>query len=85
MISFELVPQLDAESFLEALNMIKRSMSFAAVESTALLPAKTSHLIIGAEARQAMGISDQLIRFSVGIEDAADLIDDLAQAINAIK
>lgn len=84
-ISFELAAGLNAEQFLEALRVIKRSLSFAGVESTALLPAATSHSIVGEQARKTMGISDHLIRLSVGIEDVEDLIRDITQAINVIK
>ncbi|GIR22102.1 MAG: hypothetical protein CM15mP36_13090 [Flavobacteriales bacterium] len=49
--------------------MINPSMSFAGVESTMLSPAETSHYLLTQEDRIAQGITDNLIRFSVGIED----------------
>ena len=45
-------------------------------------PASMTHASIPKEDREAIGLTDTLIRFSVGIEDVEDLIDDLAQALN---
>ena len=84
-ISFELNKKIDAKSFLKSLNMINPSMSFAGVESTMLSPAETSHYLLSPEDRIAQGITDNLIRFSVGIEDVPDVIDDFEQAINKCK
>lgn len=84
MMSFELVEGINAESFLEALGLIKPSMSLAGVESTMLLPAKTSHLLLGERERAKQGISDRLIRFSVGIEEVEDLQQDIKAALNKI-
>ncbi|MGB0949365.1 MAG: PLP-dependent transferase, partial [Marinirhabdus sp.] len=56
----------------------------AGVESTMLSPAKTSHALLSAEARKLQGISDGLIRFSVGIEAKKDLIADIEQAFEAV-
>lgn len=84
-ISFELNKKIDPKSFLKSLNMINPSMSFAGVESTMLSPAETSHYLLSPEDRIAQGITDNLIRFSVGIEDVPDVIDDFEQAINKCK
>ena len=46
-------------------------------------PATTTHMRIGAEERAKLGITDGTIRLSVGLEDVADLIDDLAEALDA--
>jgi len=81
MLSFELNDDLDAVAFQKALKMIKPSLSLAGVESTILLPALTSHLLMGAEERKAQGISDNLLRFSVGIENVEDIIEDVEQAL----
>ena len=59
-------------------------MSLAGVESTMLMPSKTSHSLLTPESRAAQGISDGLIRFSVGIESKKDLIDDIEQALSHI-
>jgi len=46
-------------------------------------PATTTHQSIGPEARAELGISDGLLRFSVGLEDVDDLLEDVEQALNA--
>ena len=81
-ISFELNKKIDPNSFLKSLNMINPSMSFAGVESTMLSPAETSHYLLTPEDRLSQGITDNLIRFSVGIEDVPDVVDDFEQALN---
>ncbi|MFD1014358.1 trans-sulfuration enzyme family protein [Winogradskyella rapida] len=85
MLSFELVEGLDAYQFQKALQLIKSSMSLAGVESTVISPHLTSHALLTQEERDAVGISDQLIRFSVGIEDVKDLKADIKQAIAALQ
>ncbi|MFD1064332.1 trans-sulfuration enzyme family protein [Winogradskyella litorisediminis] len=84
MLSFELKPELDSHKFQKALKLIKSSMSLAGVESTMISPHLTSHALLTPQEREAVGISDQLIRFSVGIEDVADLKEDIEQAMNDI-
>lgn len=84
MLSFELIPSVNAEAFMQALQLIKQSMSLAGVESTILSPAKTSHALLSAEERQHQGISDGLLRFSVGIEEKKDLVADIEQAFKAV-
>ncbi len=83
MLSFDLKEHVDAELFLQSLKLIKPSMSLAGVESTMLLPAVASHALLTPEERLAQGISDRLIRFSVGIENKKDLVADIEQAIQA--
>ncbi|MCH2488518.1 MAG: aminotransferase class I/II-fold pyridoxal phosphate-dependent enzyme [Flavobacteriales bacterium] len=80
MLSFELIDSIDAGVFMKSLNLVKQSMSLAGVESTILSPAKTSHALLSSEERAHQGISDNLLRFSVGIEDKKDLIADFEQA-----
>ena len=84
MLSFELVDGLDSEKFQKELKLIKPSMSLAGIESTTLNPSKTSHALLSQEERDAIGISDGLVRFSVGIESVRDLKDDIQQAINTL-
>jgi len=84
MLSFELWKDVDAEAFMKALKLIKQSMSLAGVESTILSPTKTSHALLTPEERAHQGIKDGLLRFSVGIEETADLIQDMQQALEAI-
>ncbi|MGG5488031.1 trans-sulfuration enzyme family protein [Gaetbulibacter sp. PBL-D1] len=85
MLSFELADGLDASQFQKALKLIKPSMSLAGVESTMLSPYKTSHALLTQEQRDSLGISDNLIRFSVGIESRKDLMNDIEQAIHSVK
>ena len=84
-ISFELNKKIDPKVFLKSLKMINPSMSFAGVESTMLSPAETSHYLLTPEDRIAQGITDNLIRFSVGIEDVPDIQNDIEQAFNNCK
>jgi len=84
MLSFELQQELDSSAFQKALQLIKCSMSLAGVESSILSPALTSHALLSPEERQLQGITDGLLRLSVGIEEPEDLIADIQQAIAAI-
>lgn len=85
MLSFEINPSLDTSRFLEGLQLIKPSMSLGGVESTILSPAKTSHALLPEEERKRQGIDENLLRLSVGIEDAADLIGDLERAFKNVS
>jgi len=83
MISFVLKgdKQEDAIAVLEKFQLFTLAESLGGVESLSGHPATMTHASIPAEQRRKAGLSDSLIRLSVGIEDAEDLIDDLAQAI----
>src|SRR5690606_35067497 len=85
MLSFELLPGMDASLFFRQLKLIKPAMSLAGVESTVLSPTQTSHSLLSPEDREKQGIKDSLIRFSVGLEEPADLIGDIEQALAAVK
>ncbi len=85
MLSFELKNELDASKFQKELRLIKSSMSLAGVESTILSPTLTSHALLTEEERNLQGIKDGLLRFSVGIEEKEDLMQDILQAIKKIK
>lgn len=85
MMSFELNEALDASLFQKSLKLIKSSMSLAGVESTVLSPTQTSHALLSAEERAKQGIKDGLIRFSVGIEETEDLVQDIEQAVAEVK
>ncbi|WP_042491541.1 trans-sulfuration enzyme family protein [Aequorivita sublithincola] len=85
MLSFEINESLNVGDFLKGLKMIKPSMSLAGVESTILSPAKTSHGLLTSEARKEQGISDGLLRFSVGIEEVEDIIADLEEAFQSVS
>jgi cystathionine beta-lyase len=79
--SFEFDDSIEVNTFLKSLELIKPSMSLAGVESTMLVPAETSHYLLKEEDRLKQGITNNLIRFSVGIEDTEDIIQDIEQAI----
>ena len=83
MLSFELKPEINASAFMKKLKLIKPSMSLAGVESTILLPSQTSHALLSQEERDLQKISDNLMRFSVGIEEVEDIIEDLTQAMES--
>lgn len=82
MLSFELDERLDASEFVKRLRLISPAVSLGGVESTICAPAVTSHVKMSAVERARIGVTDSLLRFSVGIEDADDLIQDLEQALN---
>jgi len=67
-----------------SLKLFTLAVSLGGVESLAEHPASMTHFEMPKEAREAVGITDNLIRASVGIEAAKDLIEDLDQALNAI-
>ncbi len=81
MMSFELVSSINSEQFMKALHLIKPSMSLAGVESTILSPTQTSHALLSPDERANQGIADGLLRFSVGIEDCEDIMEDIKQAL----
>lgn len=85
MLSFELKPYLDTSSFQKSLQLIKSSMSLAGVESTVLSPTQTSHALMSPEVRAEQGITDGLIRFSLGIEEIEDLKEDIENALKKAK
>ena len=84
MMSFELRGGLEAgRRFCEALAVITRAVSLGGVESLIQHPASMSHLRTPAEVKARLGIGDGLLRFSVGIEDEADLKADLERGFQA--
>lgn len=82
MLSFELDGGLDAiEAFLDGLQYFSLAESLGGVESLIAHPATMTHASMAPEARRTAGISDALLRVSVGIEDGADLCADLSAAL----
>ena len=75
----------DARQLSEALNLFTLAPSLGGVESLVSIPVLCSHMMISPEHRQKMGVTEQMIRLSVGIENADDLIADLEQALKAVK
>lgn len=85
MLSFELKDGLDPLQFQKSLKLVKSVMSLAGLESTISSPARTSHVLLPAGERRRLGISDGLIRFSLGIEDFEDLRGDIEQALRQVS
>ena len=84
MLSFELdETKVDSDRFIRGLRIIKPAVSLGGIETTICAPAVTSHAKISAEERKRIGISDSLLRLSVGIEQADDLLEDIEQAMKA--
>ena len=82
MLSFEIGnPKLNAFDYMKRLKLVKPAVSLGGVETTICDPATTSHAKVSAEVRQRMGITDGLLRLSVGIEDVEDIKQDLADAL----
>ena len=81
-LSFEVVPGVDPSVILNSLNVFRIAVSLGAVESLAELPCRMTHFELPREERLKVGITDELIRLSVGIEDVNDLIEDLGQAFD---
>jgi len=72
----------DAVSVLKKLRVIKRCPSLGGTESMAVLPTKGASMFIEPEHRVKLGITDSLVRLSIGLEDVDDIIEDLAQALS---
>jgi cystathionine gamma-synthase len=75
----------DARQLSEALNLFTLAPSLGGVESLVSIPVLSSHVMISAEHRAKMGVTEQMVRLSVGIESAEDLIADLEQALRVVK
>lgn len=74
-----------AAKFLTSLKVFTLAVSLGATESLACCPAIMTHSSVPLEQRIAIGLTDNLIRLSIGIEDSQDLIDDLDQALMAAQ
>ena len=82
MVSFELKPDHEIRKFFKKLNLIALAESLGGVESLVCHPSSMTHASIPRELRESLGISEGLIRLSVGIEDPDDLKDDLDRALS---
>ncbi len=82
-LAFELRPEIDADRMLQSLRLITPAVSLGSVDTLILRPAALTHRVVDPKARAASGVSEGLLRLSVGIEDAEDLWADLKQAIEA--
>jgi cystathionine beta-lyase/cystathionine gamma-synthase len=84
MMSFDLGSREAAGRFLGALKIFLNAESLGGVESLAAHSATTTHAALSQQERAAAGISEGLVRLSVGIEDKEDLIADVEQALQAV-
>jgi cystathionine gamma-lyase / homocysteine desulfhydrase len=82
MVSFDVGSEKNADAVLKKVKYFTLAESLGAVESLISVPARMTHASIPADRRAELGITDGLIRISVGIEDAEDLIEDLKNALN---
>jgi methionine-gamma-lyase len=76
--------EAEAFAFLDALRIAKLAVSLGGTETLASHPASMTHLSVPDERKRALDIGDNLVRISIGVEDADDLIEDLKQALEAI-
>ena len=85
MVSFEIrdAGQRETFRFMNALRLVVRTLSLGDVHSLITHPATTTHRNLGEKRRQRLGIRDNLVRFSVGIEDPEDIAADIVQALEA--
>jgi cystathionine beta-lyase/cystathionine gamma-synthase len=74
----------DAKHVVESLRLFTLAPSLGGVDSLVTIPVLTSHAMISAADRQKMGVTEQLVRLSVGIENADDLITDLEQGLSVL-
>lgn len=84
MISFEVESEELARSILARVRLISYAESLGGVESLITYPILQTHADVPVEVREELGINNRLLRLSVGLEDAGDLLDDLEQAIGGI-
>lgn len=85
MISFDVGSGELADQMLSRMKLFTLAESLGAVESLVEIPSRMTHASIPVEHRNAIGVTDGLIRISVGIEDAGDLIADLAHAMGVTE
>ena len=85
MVSFRLPSHAHAVAFLTSTRLFTLAESLGGVESLAEHPASMTHSGIPKEEREALGITDGLVRLSVGIEDVADLVEDVREALEVAQ
>jgi O-succinylhomoserine sulfhydrylase len=84
--SFEVgTSQEEAWRFVDALRLVAIATNIGDTRSLVTHPASTTHCRLTAEERRLTGIGDSLVRLSVGLEDVADLMDDLDQALSRVS
>jgi O-succinylhomoserine sulfhydrylase len=86
LVTFELSGgKAEAFRFLNALSLIAISNNLGDSKSLITHPATTTHMRLAVEERARLGITEGALRLSVGLEDVADLTEDLSQALDALK
>ncbi|MCB2294850.1 PLP-dependent aspartate aminotransferase family protein [Clostridium algoriphilum] len=85
MVSFVIKEEYDYKKFLKSLKIITLAESLGGVESLICHPASMTHAAIPKEIRDKVGINDNLVRLSVGIEDAQDIKEDLINAFMEVR
>jgi len=81
MLSFELRDPAQVDRLLERFRIVMPALSLGGVESLVCIPSRTTHRTLTPDERQRAGISDGLVRVSVGIEDIVDLVEDFSQSL----
>jgi len=84
MLSFELKNK-DPDRFIQGLKIISPAVSLGGVESTICSPSLTSHAKMSSQERQRIGVTDSLLRLSIGLEDTDDLKQDLDKALKKVS
>jgi len=83
MVSFRLAPTVDPDAFFDALSLPIQAPSLGGAETLITRPARTSHADVDQGTRDELGITDRLVRLSVGLEGPDDLLADLTRALDA--
>jgi len=83
-VSFELGSLERARVFLNHVALCALAESLGGVETLISHPATMTHASVPAERRQAIGLTDDMVRISVGLEDLDDLLEDLTQALDRV-
>jgi cystathionine gamma-lyase/homocysteine desulfhydrase len=84
MITVDMVSAERAEAMARSTRLFALAESLGGVESLISVPSRMTHASVPAERRQAMGLTDGLVRLSVGVEDVADLVEDLDRALAVV-
>src|SRR5690625_4909150 len=85
MLSFEIIEEAFVSPFLKALKLFTFAESLGGVESFLTYPVTQTHMDIPQEVRESYGLSNRLLRASVGVEHKDDIIADLAQAFEVVS
>lgn len=84
-VSLDLGGRAEVEAFIKELNIFTFAESLGAVESLVCYPWEMTHVAVPIERRLQLGLTEGLVRLSVGIEDKSDLINELEQALSAVQ